>query len=251
MRAGECLVGAWLSFSDPAAAEIMAGTGYDWILIDTEHAPFSLESLQTVLMAFNGRDTVPIVRVPWNDTVRIKQVLDLGAEGVLVPMVSTPDEARAAVAACKYPPQGIRGFGPRRASDYYRDVSSYIAGANDGVIVAIQIERQEAVEILDSILSVPEIDLVCLGPMDLSGSLGVLGQFDHPDVAAAIDRVIKACAEKNLPLCLGTALGPEKMLEFASRGVRFILAAEDHVVLREGTDDLLGKIRRGTADRAL
>ena len=120
LRAGEVTFGAWISFSDPAIAEIMAGMGLDWLLIDAEHNPFTLESLFHVLLAFKGRPTVPIVRIPWNDPIIIKQALDLGVGGILIPHVSSVEEAKQGVAACKYPPEGRRGFGPRRASDYYR-----------------------------------------------------------------------------------------------------------------------------------
>ena len=172
LRAGDVTIGAWISFAESAVAEIMAGSGFDWILIDTEHAPFSPEGLQTVLTAFNGQECVPIVRAPWNNPAVIKQALDLGASGVLVPMVNTPDEARAAVAACRYPPEGIRGFSPRRASDYYRRVAEYVASANDTVIIALQIEHIEAVKSIADIAAVPGIDVICLGPNDLSGSMG-------------------------------------------------------------------------------
>jgi 2-keto-3-deoxy-L-rhamnonate aldolase RhmA len=184
LPAGEVTIGAWISFAESAVAEIMAGTGFDWILIDTEHAPFSPEGLQIVLTAFNGRESVPIVRVPWNNPAIIKQALDLGAGGVLVPMVNSVDEARAAVAACRYPPEGIRGFGPRRASDYYRNVTEYVASANDSVIIALQIEHIEAVKSIADIAAVPGIDVLCLGPNDLSGSMGLLGQIEHPSVVA-------------------------------------------------------------------
>jgi 2-keto-3-deoxy-L-rhamnonate aldolase RhmA len=239
LRAGEVTLGAWISFAESAVAEIMAGTGFDWILIDTEHAPFSPEGLQTVLMAFNGRESVPIVRVPWNNPAIIKQALDLGAGGVLVPMVNTADEARAAVAACRYPPEGIRGFGPRRASDYYRRVAEYVASANDSVIVALQIEHIEAVKNVADIVAVPGIDVICLGPNDLSGSMGLLGQIEHPSVVEAITRVLEEAARHRITTCMGMAFTPAVNQQWASRGARFIIAAEDQTVLRVGVAEAL------------
>ena len=118
LRKGGVAIGAWLSLNDPAAAEIMGTVGFDYLIIDTEHGAWDLQPLQTSIMALNGTDTVPIVRVPWNDHVRIKQLLDLGVEGILAPMVRTVEECRAFVDACRYPPVGRRGFGPRRASNY-------------------------------------------------------------------------------------------------------------------------------------
>ena len=243
LRAGETTVGSWLSFADLNVAEILAGTGFDWVLIDGEHGPFDLGGLQTVLAAFNGSRTVPIVRVPWNDPVRIKQVLDLGVDGVLVPMVNSADEARAAVAACKYPPTGTRGFGPRRASDYGRSTDAYTAQANDGTIVMLQIEHVNAVERIDAILKVPGIDVICIGPTDLSGSAGLLRQFNHPTVTAAIDKVIARCRAARLPVCSGVAFPPEIMAGWVEKGANFVLAMEDSTMFRQGASDALARMR--------
>lgn len=247
LRAGETTFGAWVSFQDPGAAEIMAGTGYDWVFIDTEHSPFSLESLQHVLMAFSGRATVPIVRVPWNDRIRIKQVLDLGAEGILVPMVSSIREAQEAVAACKYPPEGNRGFGPRRASDYYRDPEEYIRAANDGIIVVLQIEHEDGVRQVKEILDAPGIDVVCLGPMDLSGSMGILGQVDHPRVVAAIERVMAAAKDRGLPVCVPMETSLETQIAWTRKGAGFVVAGEDHGLLRRAAAAALKQYRNALA----
>ena len=123
----EVTFGAWLGLSDPAVAEIMAATGFDFVFIDAEHGNHTLASLPTTLMAFNGHATVPIVRVPWNDAVTIKSVLDAGADGVIAPMIMNAEEARALTRASFYPPDGARGFGPLRASAYYRDIGEYAA----------------------------------------------------------------------------------------------------------------------------
>jgi 2-keto-3-deoxy-L-rhamnonate aldolase RhmA len=212
----------------------MAGAGFDWLLIDMEHAPFTLESLEVVLMAFNGRDTVPIVRVPWNDRVNIKQVLDLGAEGVLIPYVCSSEEARQAVAACKYPPVVIRGFGPRRASDYYRKTEEYVRTANDGVIVLVQIEHFAAVESVRQILSLQCIDVVILGPQDLSASLGLLGHPDHPLVLDAIRKVVSEAKRLGLPVGIPLDLDtPDGELQRLSRECKFVFAGEDHSFLRK------------------
>jgi 4-hydroxy-2-oxoheptanedioate aldolase len=243
MRAGELTFGAWISFSDQAAAEIMAGVGFDWVLIDTEHAPFSLESLACVLMAFNGRSTVPIVRVPWNDRVMIKQILDLGAGGILTPYICSVEEARQAVAACKYPPEGIRGFGPRRASDYYRQMEEYIRLANDAVICAIQIEHIDAVRQARKILAVPGIDVVLLGPMDLSGSLGLLGQLDHPQVVAAIEQVAAEGRSADLPVGIPVDAPLDVVAKWVAKGSQFVIVGEDHSLLRRAATEALIQFR--------
>lgn len=244
LRAGETTFGAWISFQDPAASEIMTGTGYDWIFIDMEHSPFGLESLQAVLMAFSGRSPVPIVRVPSNDRVRIKQVLELGAEGILAPMVCSAAEARAAVSACKYPPEGSRGFGPRRASDYYRKTEEYIQTANEGILVVVQIEHADGVREVKEILDVPGIDVVCLGPMDLSGSLGLLGQLEHPRVVEALERVLAAARERGLPVCVPMETSQETQLAWARKGARFVVTGEDHGLLRRAAAGALEEYRK-------
>ncbi len=243
LRAGETTYGCWLSFSNVNVAEILAGTGFDWVLIDTEHGPFGLEGLQHCLAAFNGSKTVPIVRVAWNDAVRIKQILDLGADGVLVPMVNTVAEAKAAISACKYPPEGTRGFGPRRASDYGRSIDDYVAQANDGTIVMLQIEHIKAVDDFDEIIALPGIDVICLGPTDLSGSLGLLRQFTHPKVAAAVDTVIARASAKGLPVCAGVAFPPTIMKDWVSKGANFVLTMEDSTLFRHGATNALAAMR--------
>jgi 2-keto-3-deoxy-L-rhamnonate aldolase RhmA len=244
LYAGEIAIGVWLTFSSPDAAEIMAGTGFDWAVIDTEHSPFSPDSIERLLIAMSGRRAVPIVRVPCNDEVIIGQILDLGAEGVLVPDIRSPDEARRAVAACKYPPEGVRGFGPRRASNYLRDVEEYIQTANAGVLIAIQIEHIKAVQSLQQILAVPGIDVVVVGPMDLSASLGLLGQLDHPQVMEAIGQVIDGAQQMGIPVCVPLNKPPEILLQWASRGCRFIRAGTDYVFLRSAATATLELFRR-------
>ena len=248
LSSGEATFGAWLTFSDPAVAEMMAGVGFDWVIIDTEHAPFTLESLASVLMAFNGQPTVPIVRVPWNDRVAIKQVLDLGVGGILVPYVCSVEEARQAVAACKYPPEGVRGFGPRRASDYYRQTDEYIEKANEAVIVAIQIEHIEAVEAIRQILEVPGIDVVLLGPMDLSASVGLLGQLEHPKVVEMIEQVVAEARRVGLPVGVPIGESPSSgsnlLLEWSSKGCRFVIVGEDHIFLRNTAERTLAEFHQ-------
>src|SRR5262249_37441103 len=148
---------------------------------DMEHGGefADLHPLKLALIALNGSDTVPIVRVPWNDQVRIKLVLDLGVEGVMAPMVSTVEEAQALVAACRYPPAGRRGSGPRRASRYYRNAAEYMAVANAAIFVMPQIENIATIDILDEFLAVPGIDAVAIGPNDMSGTAGVFGNRHH------------------------------------------------------------------------
>ena len=243
LKAGATALGAWLTIADPVVAEIMAGAGFDYVLVDTEHAPWSLESLQTAMLAFRGMPTVPIVRVPWNDQVHVKQALDLGADGVLAPMVRSVAEARALVAAAKYPPDGIRGFGPRRASDYGRDLDGYVANANAETIVIPQIEDLGAAEAVEEILAVPGVDALCIGPNDLSGSAGVLRQHDHPTVQGAIDKILRAASARGVAVCTGVTLPLAQQHDWIARGARLALLTSDIELLAGGAAGVLAATR--------
>lgn len=251
LGAGEVTFGAWLTVASGPVAEIMAWAGFDWVLIDMEHGPFSLEGLQSALIAFNGAPTVPIVRIPWNDPVHIKQVLDIGADGLVIPMINTVAEARAAISACKYPPEGTRGFGPRRAAAYGRLTEEYVAGANAGVVVVLQVEHVDAVANLDGILSVPGIDVVCLGPADLSGSAGLLRQFEHPSVLAAIEETIAKCSARRIPVAMGPVYAEERMRSLVAKGVTMVITGEDSAFLRNAAGAALARGRglKGPAAR--
>lgn len=246
LRVGELTIGAWITFYDLGAAEIMAGSGYDWLMVDMEHAPFTLENLTGVLLALDSHGVVSIVRVPWNDPVRIKSVLDLGADGVLVPQVASAVEAAAAVAACKYPPQGMRGFGPRRASDYGRNMAMYKERANDATFVGIQIEHIQGVANIDEIVSVPGIDAILLGPMDLSATMGRLGELDHPEVVAAMDTVVAAAMGAGLPAGIPLPMDApvEVVRHWAAKGCRFVVAGGDQGMLEQAARTTLGNLRR-------
>lgn len=242
LRNGEAVFGAWLSISDPVVAEIMATSGFDYVLIDTEHAPWSLEALQTALMTFKGERTVPIVRVPWNDQVYIKQALDLGADGILAPMVRTVEETRALLRACRYPPAGIRGFGPRRASNYHRNIDEYVERANDNIFVMPQIEDVRTVDSIDEIVQLG-VDALCVGPNDLSGSAGLLRQHDHPMVKGAIDRILEIAKRRGIAVCTGITLPAERQSDWIGRGARMALVASDVELLCKGAAHALESVR--------
>jgi len=198
LKKGEAVTGAFVMMGHPDVAEWLSRVGFDWLLLDQEHAPASYETLQRMMQAMNGSNCVPIVRPQWNDPVVIKRVLDIGAYGVLIPWVNSKEEAEKAVSYCKYPPKGIRGWGPRRAGMFDPD---YFKTANDEVLVTIQIETQKALDNLDEILSVPGIDACYIGPWDLSVSLGigVPPDWNAPRYKAAFDRVLEASAKHGKP----------------------------------------------------
>jgi 2-keto-3-deoxy-L-rhamnonate aldolase RhmA len=248
LKAGKAIFGAWLSLNDPVAAELLARVGFDFLLIDTEHGAWDLVTLQTTLMAFNGTDTVPIVRVPWNDHVRIKQALDMGVEGILAPMVRNVAECRELVRSCRYPPQGGRGFGPRRASNYYRNLDDYVAVANEALFVMPQIEDIATLDVLDEFLAVPGIDAVAIGPNDLSGTTGLFRQHQHPTNKGALDKIIARAQAAGVPVCLGINSKPAEQRDLIARGVRVLLATSDLELLAAGARQILEANRQAIGE---
>lgn len=243
LAAGETVIGAWLTIPELSVAEIMAGAGFDYVIIDAEHAPWTVGEIQVAHAGFARSDTVVLVRVPWNDHIAIKQVLDAGVDGLVCPMVRTVEEARNLIAACRYPPAGTRGFGPRRASDYYKRARDYAATANDDVVIVPQIEDARHLRELDGILALEGVDAICLGPADFSGSLGRLLDWTHPDVAGPLETVLSKAKAKNIAVCTGIVVPPEKVPEWAARGARMPLVAADTGLLIDGAAALLSRTR--------
>jgi 4-hydroxy-2-oxoheptanedioate aldolase len=251
-RANRPLVGMWVCSGSPLIAEICAGGGLDWLLIDMEHSPNGLESVLAQLQAVGGYPTTPVVRVPMNDTVIIKQVLDLGAQNLLVPMVSSADEARAAVEAVRYPPRGRRGVGSALArSARWNRVDSYLIGADDHVSLFVQIETAAGVEAAAEIAAVDGIDGVFVGPSDLAASMGVLGQQSHADVVAAVQRTFQAVGAAGKPVGVN-AFVPEVARSYLESGASFVLVGADVALLARGSEALAASFIPATegADRA-
>jgi 2-dehydro-3-deoxyglucarate aldolase len=186
---GETLIGCWASLASPITTELLGMVGFDWILLDAEHAPNDVLSLIPQLMALKDSRSAPVVRPPANDSVVIKRLLDSGFFNFLVPFVDSAADAVRAVAATRYPPQGIRGVSVGQRGNRYGTVANYFDMANDNVCVVVQIESRAAVDAIDEILAVEGVDGVFVGPSDLAASYGHLGNPDHPDVQQAIARV--------------------------------------------------------------
>ncbi|WP_328814108.1 HpcH/HpaI aldolase family protein [Rhodococcus sp. NBC_00297] len=232
------LYGGWITTGSPVAAEIMAGSGLDWVLIDMEHAPNGLESVLVQLYAVSSYPVTPVVRVPAGDAVVIKQVLDLGAQNVLVPMVSTAEQARDVAAAAQYPPAGRRGVGSALArSGRWNRIENYLAEAADHVSVFVQIETADGVDNAADIASTPGIDGVFLGPSDLAASMGLLGQQNHPDVVAAVTRAFDAVDSTGQP-CGVNAFDPVRADAYAARGAAFLLVGADTALMARGSEAL-------------
>jgi 2-keto-3-deoxy-L-rhamnonate aldolase RhmA len=200
LNAGNPCIGTFVQLGHPDVTEMLSRMGFDWLVIDGEHSPMGFETMTGLLQAMNGTDCTPIVRPQWNDMVAIKRALDIGAHGVLIPWVNSREDAEYTVRACKYPPRGQRGFGPRRAGLFD---PTYAQTANDELLVIAQIETREAVGNIDDILSVDGIDACYIGVMDLSLSYGLKGpDFEDPDYLAAFDTVLAASEKWKKPVGL-------------------------------------------------
>jgi 2-dehydro-3-deoxyglucarate aldolase/4-hydroxy-2-oxoheptanedioate aldolase len=243
LRRGQVCLGTVVSFTDPTVTEALCQV-LDFVWIDMEHTALTLETVQAHIMATKGSETTPLVRVPWNDPVLIKPILDMGAAGVIVPLVRTADEVRRAVAACLYPPEGIRGFGPRRPSNYGRlSGTEFCRTANARVLPIAQVEHIEAVENIDEILAVPRLAGIALGPNDLAGSMGLMGLPRHPDVLDALDKVIGRCRNAGVPVGVGAGDDPEILAEWAARGVNWLAMGGDCNLLLRGAIRAASRIR--------
>jgi 2-dehydro-3-deoxyglucarate aldolase/4-hydroxy-2-oxoheptanedioate aldolase len=242
---GEVCLGTAITFADPTVTEALC-TVLDFVWIDMEHNPLSLETVQGHIMATKGSATTPLVRVPWNDPVLIKPVLDIGAAGVIVPMIRTADDARRAVAACRYPPEGIRGFGPRRASAYgQRGGPAFCQEANETILVTVQIEHIDAVHNLAEILAVPGLTSIVVGPNDLSGSMGHPNQPDHPDVRRTIKAVIAQARQTSVSVGMGGGDDPDRLVEWLDEGVQWIAMGADFALLLQAARSLASQVRAG------
>jgi 4-hydroxy-2-oxoheptanedioate aldolase len=232
------LAGMWVCSGSPLIAEICAGSGLDWLLVDAEHSPNGLESILAQLQAIAGHPVHTLVRPPVNDTVLIKQYLDLGVQNLLIPMVNTVADARAAVAATRYPPEGVRGVGSAlaRAARWNR-IPDYLGSATGTISVTVQIESAAAVEAVEDILAVDGVDAIFVGPSDLAASMGLLGQQEHPDVRAAVEHCLAAARHAGKPAGVN-AFNPDTARHYLDAGATFILVGADVALLARGSEAL-------------
>lgn len=192
-------IGSWISIGNPIIAEILAKAGFDWLVIDLEHSAITIQQASDLIRVIDLAGVSPLVRLTSNDRNQIKRVMDAGSHGIIVPMVNTADEAKYAVAATRYPPDGHRGVGLARAQGYGTLFQDYLAWQKDNPVVVVQIEHESALSQLDQIFSVPEVDGFIIGPYDLSCSMGIPGQFDHPDFINVMGSIREAGRRSNKP----------------------------------------------------
>lgn len=226
MRAGEVCIGAQLALSDPAVAEIFGRAGYDWLVVDTEHAANNNLTVRNMLQAAAHTSAVLLARPLRLDLDEIRHLLDLGSPGVLCPFINTGEEARRLVSACRYPPAGIRGCWPRRAGVYGFDADEYFQRANSELICIPIIESKDGIENIEAIVSIDGVDGVVIGPMDLSISLEIFKQFEHPAYLKAVERVRMACQKHKK--AMGTAcFSTEHARQCMARGYSLLLVGSD------------------------
>ena len=240
LRSGQPVFGGWLLTGNPAVAEIMANEGFDFLGVDMEHTPTNVEGFYHIALAAQGTGCDLLARLPSCDPVLAKQVLDMGAAGIIVPSVNSPEEAAQAVAMAKFPPAGIRGASLCRASGYGRRFGEYFAAHNREVIVVVMLEHIQAVPQTDAILATPGIDAALIGPYDLSASMNLAGQLDHPEVRAAQQAILDACQRQKVAAGIHVVpVDPEEVRRRVEAGFRFVACGIDTLFIREGCRRML------------
>jgi 2,4-dihydroxyhept-2-ene-1,7-dioic acid aldolase len=244
LKSGQVLVGILITLPLPEITEIMVEVGFDWLFVDMEHSPMDARSAQTLLQAA-GKRCHCIIRVPSGDEVWIKKALDIGAQGVIVPHINTPEAAQRVVQLCKYPPQGTRSVGIARAHAYGSQFQEYVYHANERVAVITQVEHIDAVKNIQSIVNVSGIDAIFVGPYDLSASLGKLGKVTDPEVQEAIDQVSRTCLDAGIRLGIfGINAGAVK--PFIDQGFTLIAVGVDSLLLGNAAKDVLRSLKPET-----
>ena len=244
LGAGEPALGAWTTTGCTEVVRTLANSGVDWILFDLEHGPCEIETVNKLIYHMRGAEAIPIIRVVWNDLNAMKRALDSGAYGVVVPWVSSREEAVNAVRYCRYPPEGIRGAAPGRPAKVWGITpDEYLLTSNEEIMVIAQIEREEAVKNIEEILSVDGIDGTLIGPTDLSISMGLTGKPFHPKVVEAMEKVLDACREAGVAPGIAYTLSNEHTKELIAKGFRFIGIGSDVGFLLKGCKDALRAIK--------
>jgi 2-keto-3-deoxy-L-rhamnonate aldolase RhmA len=249
MASGRPSIGSVVTIPDPVSVEVMAAAGTDFLIFDCEHSPISISQLQVVLIAASKSDATLLVRVPSLDSTSIKQTLDIGAEGIIVPNVETEEQCARAVDAVRYAPTGHRGFGPRRASRLHGDRPDYLRRANDEIIALPMIESYTAVENIDAILSVPGLDGIVFGPFDLAVSMGHLYEPGHPDVDAALIKVVDACAKHGVPYGIFSSTQPVAQ-KWLQRGAMLVTVGSDLQYIDQGVAATRASMRHLASSQA-
>ena len=243
LKAGKTQIGLWSSLSSSYTVEVVAGAGFDWLLLDMEHSPSDLENLLSQLQAAAPYATHPVVRVPWNDMVTMKRVLDIGAQSLLVPYVASAQEAAAAVSYTRYPPKGVRGVaGTTRATRFAR-IKDYAKRAHEEICLLVQVETQAALDEIEAICGIEGIDGVFVGPADLHASLGHTGEIANPEVKPLIDDAIRRIRKAGKAPGILTP-SEEDARRWLDCGALFVAVGADVGILARGADALAAKFKK-------
>ncbi len=241
LKAGEVLLSTLVSLPSPEIVELLSKLDFDWLFIDGEHGSFGVLEMQRMLQACSGNCPC-LVRVPSNDLVYIKQALDIGAAGIIVPQINNAEEAQAAVNAAKYPTCGNRGVGLARAHEYGISFTDYLVSANDETCVVIQAETQGAIEQIEDIIAINYVDAILIGPYDLSANLGYAGEIDHPEVVAAITKVEHACKRANVKLGY-FGVSAKSVLPYKEKDFTLLTIGVDSLFILNSAQHLLDEMK--------
>jgi 2-dehydro-3-deoxyglucarate aldolase len=232
LKNGEHTIGSWLQISSPDVAEILGNAGYDWVAVDLEHGGFSRSVIKDVFRALELNNTVPVARVAQCSPQNIKEALDAGAQGIILPMIENIEQLENVISWSYYPPKGTRGVGYSRANLFGQNFDEYVEKFSNKVLIIAQIEHINAVANLDDILSVNDLDAIMVGPYDLSGSMGITAQFDHPDFINTMDAIYKKAKQHTIPMGLHIVQPDKELLkEKIKQGYQFIAYGIDAVFL--------------------
>jgi 2-dehydro-3-deoxyglucarate aldolase len=240
LLAGERLIGCWCSLANPITTEVLGVAGFDWILLDGEHSPNDVISFIPQLMALKDSVSAPVVRPSWNNPVELKRLLDGGFYNFLIPFIESAEEAKRAVAATRYPPQGFRGVSVSQRSNKFGSVKDYFTGINDQLCVMVQIESRKGVEAVAEIAKVDGIDGIFVGPSDLAAGFGHLGNASHPEVQAAMAQIVAAAKAAGKPIGILAPVEADAR-RYMEQGITFVAVGSDLGVFRSGTQALRDK----------
>jgi 2-dehydro-3-deoxyglucarate aldolase len=239
---GKPLIGCWCSLASPITTEILGLAGFDWLLLDGEHAPNDVLSFIPQLMALKDSRSAPVVRPPWNDTVMIKRLLDAGFYNFLVPFIESADDARRAVAATRYPPAGVRGVSVAQRGNRYGTVADFLKVINDNIAVMVQIESRAGMQAIDAICDVDGVDGIFIGPSDLAAALGHLGNPSHPEVQQAMQQVSARAKAHGKPIGILAPVESDAR-RYLEMGASFVAVGSDLGAFRAATQALRDKYR--------
>ncbi|WP_193334788.1 HpcH/HpaI aldolase family protein [Devosia beringensis] len=240
LAAGQRQLGFWQTFRDPLVTEVLCDAGFDWMVIDGEHSPNTITDVLAQLQVLGRSRTMPVVRLPWNDPVLFKMMLDLGALSMIVPYIQSADEARAAVASVRYPPAGIRGIGGATRAGRFGRIPDYLHRASEEICLLVQAETKDAIAVIEDIALVDGVDGVFIGPADLSASMGLIGQSGHADVQTLIAFAAKRLKAVGKPSGI-IATNDDEIERYIDYGFQFIAVGVDAVILARAADTLAEK----------